>query len=87
MVPVAPQVDGIVGHDNDVERPGGDGQITARAQVVLGRLIRLDRADRYVEKIAHAITATVAAIAATTMAMSTPDLSWSRNGLNPTASR
>lgn len=47
-----------------------DGEIATGAQVLLGRLIRLDRRDCYVEKMAHAITAIVAAMASTNMTMS-----------------
>lgn len=86
-MPVPPEIDGVVGYDHDVEGPGRDGQLTAGAQVLLLRLVGLNRIDRYVEKSAHAMTAMVRATAPMTIAMSSADFSFSRNGLNPTPKR
>lgn len=87
VMPVSPKINVVIGHDNQVKRSLGNSQLAAWAQVFLGCLIRLDGTDRYAANIAHAMTAKVATIATTTIAMSKADLSWSRNGLKPTASR
>ena len=61
--------------------------MAARAEVLLLRLVGLDRGDGHVERIAHAITPIVASTASTTITMSSTVLSWSRKGLKPTPRR
>jgi len=87
VVPVTTHVDRIVGDHHEVESPGRDGVVTARADVLFDRLIGLNGADGHPENIAHAITATVARTAKTTITMSSAVLSCSRNGLKPTSRR
>jgi len=87
VVPVTAHVDRIVGYDDEMEGPGRDGVLTARAEVLLDRLIGLNGAHRHPERIAHAITATMARTAITTIAMSSAVFSCSRNGLKPTPRR
>jgi hypothetical protein len=84
---MAAQVDGVVGNHDQVECPRRYREITPGAQVLLEGLVGLNRADGYVEKRAHAITASVAASAMTTITMSNADFSFSRNGLKPTLKR
>lgn len=98
-VPVPAHVGGLVGHDHHVVGARGNGGLAPGAGVGLARRIRLHRADRHLErpppaaplrtghhpKIAHPTSANVAAIAATTMAMSSAELDWGRNGLKPMA--
>lgn len=72
MVPVPSQVGLVIGHDNQVEHPGGDGQLASGADVLLARRVCLDGGDRYPEKIAHARTAKIATRAMTIAAMSAP---------------
>lgn len=83
-MPVTSHVSFLVGDHHEVERAGGDGVATSRADVFLHRLIGLDRSDRYQPKIAHAMTASVMSRAKTTTAMSRALFSCSRNGLKPT---
>lgn len=84
MVPMSPQIGSLVGDDHEVEGSRGDRPIASRTEVFLDRLIGLDGSDSYAEKIAHAITASMARMATTTMMMSTMVLSCCRNGLKPT---
>ncbi len=86
-MPVTTHVGRLVWNDHEMERARRDGRLASRAEVLLLRLVRLDRVDGYVEKIAHAITANVASTAMTTTAMSRADFSWARKGLNPTSKR
>ncbi len=78
-------VDVIVGNHHNVEDPCRDGVVAARAEVLLVRLVGLNRGDGHPEKIAHAMTASVANTANTTMTMSRTVFRCSRNGLKPTA--
>lgn len=75
VVPVAPEVGRVIGDHDEMEHPHRNREIASRAEVLLGRLVRLDGADRYVEKMAHAMTAMVAASAITTIAISAADFS------------
>lgn len=86
-MPMTSQVGFIIRNHHEMKRSRRNGEITARAEILLDRLVRLDRTDGYVEKSAHAITASIAAPATTTMTMSRVLFSWSRNGLNPTPAR
>ncbi len=86
-MPVTTHVCRLVRDHNEMERAGRDGRLASRAEVLLLRLVGLDRIDGYVEKIAHAMTANVASTAMTTTAMSRADFSWARKGLNPTSKR
>lgn len=86
-MPVTPLIRRMIGHDDEVEGGRGDGPVAPGAQVFLGRLIRLHGGDGHVEKIAHAMSAIIAARATTTMTMSSAVLSCSLNGLNPTFKR
>ena len=86
-MPMPSQIDGLIGYHHYVKGPGRDGQLATGAEVLLLCLVGLYRVDRYVEKSAHAITATVSRTAPTTIAMSNADFSFSRNGLNPTPRR
>lgn len=65
----------------------GDGAFAPRAQILFDRLIRLNGGDGYPEKIAHAMRASIAEMATTTITMSSAVLLCSRNGLNPTIKR
>ena len=80
-------VDLVVGDHDQMERPRWDRVVTARAEVLLDRLVGLDRVDRYPAKIAHAMTAAMASTAMTTITMSMAVFLCSRNGLNPTPGR
>ncbi len=86
-MPVTAQVGRLVRDHNEMERARWDRRLASRAEVLLLRLVGLDRIDGYVEKIAHAMTANVASTAMTTTAMSRADFSWARKGLNPTSKR
>ena len=86
-MPVSSHVDFVIGDDHQMKSPCGDDVVTSRADVVLPRLIRLYRADGYPEKIAHAMTASVAITAMTTMTTSTALARCSRKGLKPTPGR
>lgn len=86
-MPVSSLIGGVIGHDHEVERACWDRPLTSRAQVFLGCLVRLHRSDCHVEKIAHAIRATIAAQATTTMTMSSAVFLCSLKGLNPTIKR
>lgn len=86
-MPVTTKIRGLVGHHHDVESACPDGQVAPRAEVLLARLIGLDRGDGHPEKIAHPITSKVATRASTTITMSAALRSCSRNGLNPMAGR
>lgn len=70
-----------------MEGAGEDGVAASRAYIGLHRLVRLYRGDGHPAKIAHAMTASVASAAKTTMAMSRALLWCSRNGLKPTRGR
>lgn len=87
VMPVPSQVRCLVGHHDQMKLSRRDGSFTARTQVCLGRLVRLNRGDRHVEKMAHAMSASMARMAATTMTMSTKVFSCCRNGLKPTLER
>lgn len=84
MVPMTAQVGSVVGDDHEVEGPRRDDPLAARTEVFLHRLVGLYRVDGYPEKIAHAMTASIARIATTTMTMSSVLFSCSRKGLKPT---
>ena len=86
-MPVTTHVGRLVWNDDQMERARRDRRLASRAEVLLPRLVGLDRIDGYVEKIAHAMTANVASTAITTTAMSSADSSWARKGLNPTSKR
>lgn len=86
-MPVPAQVDVVVGYNHQVEHPRRNGLLAARAEVLLSRLVGLDRSDGHVERIAHAITPIVASSASTTMTTSSAVLSCSRKGLKPTPRR
>lgn len=86
-MPVTSQVGRVVWHHHDMERARGDGELAARAQVLLARLVGLHRGHGHVEKIAQPITARVAITASTTITMSVALRSWLRNGLKPMAGR
>lgn len=83
-MPVTSQVGPLVRHNHQMEGSRWDGEVTSGAQVFLARLVRLDGANSYAEKIAHAITAKIDSTATITIAMSRTDLSCSRKGLSPT---
>lgn len=85
MMPVPSHVRGLIGYHDEVKRARWDGPVAPGTQVFLGGLVGLNGRDRYVEKIAHAMTASMARIATTTMRMSTTVLSCCLNGLKPTA--
>lgn len=87
VMPVSSHVDSVIRDHYQVEGSWWDGAPAARAYVFLGGLVGLDRVDRYPEKIAHAKTPRAAAIATTTMMMSTIVFRCSRKGLNPTPGR
>jgi hypothetical protein len=80
---MAAHVDGIVGDHHYVECAGRDEVVTTRAEVLLHRLVRLDRSNCYPE-IAHATSANVTTMATTTRTMSNAVLRCSLNGLKPT---
>ena len=87
VVPVATQVDLVVGYDHEMERAGVDRAEASRAEVLLGGCVGLDRGDRHPERIAHAMAPTAAANPMTMIAMSVMVLSESRNGLKPMCQR
>ena len=87
VVPVTPHVGGLVGDYYQVEGPGKDHQLTSGTEIFLPGGVGLDGGDGHVEKIAHAMTASMARTATTTMMMSTMVLWCSRNGLKPTPKR
>ena len=82
MVPVAPQIRGVVGHDDEVKRAGGNRGVTAWADIGLAGGVRLNRRDRY-PRIAHASKITTITIVPMTRAMSSGDFWARRKGLNP----
>lgn len=84
MVPMATEIRSLVGNHDQVEGALGNAPFTARADVLLRRLVGLDGTDRYVEKTAHAINATITASATTTMTTSRVVFLCSRKGLKPT---
>lgn len=86
-MPMTSQIGFVIRNHYEMKRSRWNGEIAARAQIFLDRLVRLDGTDGYVEKSAHAMTASIAAPATTTMTMSRVLFSWSRNGLNPTPAR
>jgi hypothetical protein len=45
LVPVSAQVGSVVGHDHDMECPRQDGQVAPGAEILLPRLVGLDRGD------------------------------------------
>ena len=83
VVPVTTHVDSFIRYHNQMKGAGRNNAFATRAHVFLARLIGLDRADGYVEKSAHAISASTAPTASTTIAMSSAELFCGRNGLNP----
>lgn len=89
VVPMSAQVRGIVGHHHEMKGSRRDGEIATGTQVVLHRLVGLDRGHGglFYPNRAHAITARVAATARTTITMSRTERSCSRKGLNPTSRR
>ena len=86
-MPVTSQIGCIVGHNHQMELARRYLTLTSGAQITLCCLIRLNRGDGHVEKIAHAIRAIITAIATTTMMMSKAVFLCSRNGLKPTCKR
>lgn len=84
-MPVAPEIRSLVGNNDQVERGFGNAPVTARADVIFRRLVRLDWSDGYVEKTAHAINATITASATTTITTSRVVFLCSRKGLKPTS--
>lgn len=86
-MPVTSQIGFIIRNNHEMKRSRWNREIAARAEILLDRLVRLNGTDGYVEKSAHAMTASIAAPATTTMTMSRGLFSWSRNGLNPTPTR
>ena len=82
VVPVAAEIRRVVGHHDEMESPGWNGGVAARAYVVLAGGIGLNRRDRY-PRIAHASRITTTTIVPTTRAMSSGDLCAGRKGLNP----
>lgn len=60
VVPVTPQVGGLVGHYDHMKNTRRDGQLAARAEVFLDGCVGLHQVDGHPEKIAHTSTATVA---------------------------
>ena len=87
MVPVPSQIGCVVRYNHQMEPARWDLALTPGAKVPLGGLIRLNRGDGHVEKMAHAIRAIIAAIATTTMMMSSAVFLCSRKGLKPTCKR
>lgn len=87
MVPVPSQIGFVVRDDDEMKCPDRDRQIATRAQILLTRCVRLDRANRHPENIAHTTKAIAAPMASTTMIRSTAVLSCSRNGLKPMVER
>lgn len=77
------EIDVMVGHHDDMKGARWDCEVTPGAQVLLGGRIGLNRSNRHPEKIAHAITARVATMPMTSIAMSAALLSESRKGLKP----
>lgn len=73
MVPVSAHVHFVLRDDHDMERAGRNRVIATGTEVLLDSLIGLDGSDRQPAKIAHAMTASMASTAMTTMAMSTAD--------------
>jgi len=86
-MPMASEIWFMIRHDDHVKGAWWDGVVASRAEVLLDRGVGLDRGDGYPEKIAHAMTASVATIAMTNAAISTALFSLSRNGLKPTLER
>lgn len=85
VVPMTSEIGGLVGHNDEVICTGRDRTFAAGAQVSLGSLVGLHRGDGHVEKMAHAIRASIAAMATTTMMMSKVVFFCSRKGLKPTS--
>ena len=83
VVPVAPQVGGLVGYHHHVKDPCRDGQPAAGAEVFLDGRVGLYRADGYPEKIAHTSSATIARKPMLIITMSPGFLSLSLKGLKP----
>lgn len=81
------EIGSLVGNHHEMVRAGRNRTMTTRAQILLGSLVGLNRGDRHVEKMAHAIRANIAAIATTTMMMSNVVFLCSRKGLKPTLQR
>jgi hypothetical protein len=75
VVPVAAQIWLIVRHDYNVESPGHDRHLAARAEIGLASRVGLHRRDRHPEKIAHARTAKIATKATTITTMSVTSFS------------
>ncbi len=86
-MPVTTHIGRLVWNDDQMKCARRNRRLASRAEVLLLRLVGLDRIHGYVEKIAHAMTANVANTAMTTTAMSRADFSWARKGLNPTSKR
>ena len=82
VVPVAPQIGGLVRHHDEMEGPGWDRCVAAGTYVVLAGGVGLDRGDRY-PRIAHASSARMITMVPMTRATSRGDLRAGRNGLNP----
>ena len=82
-MPVASQFGIMIGNHYHVEGSRRDGLVTARTQVLLTRLVGLDRDDGHVERIAHAIAPMVTSTASATMTKSSAVFSCSRKGLKP----
>lgn len=83
-MPVAAQVGGMLGHHDQVALPGVDHPFAARAQVALAGCVGLDqRDDLYPDSAAHITRATVTAMVAATMTISTTSFRWGRKGLKP----
>jgi len=81
---MAPEIRSFVGNHDQVKRALGNDPVTARTDVLLGGLVRLNWSDGYVEKTAHAINATMAESATMTMMTSRVVFLCSRKGLKPT---
>lgn len=86
-MPVTSEVGSIVGNDDEMERSRRYVPVASGTEVVLGRLVGLDRGDCHVEKIAHAISESIADRATTTMMTSKVVFLCSRKGLKPTVRR
>lgn len=87
VMPVTPPIGSVIGHHDQMECARWDRPVAPGAQIVLSRLIGLHGCDGYVEKIAHAMSASIAAMATTIMTTSSAVLLCSRKGLNPTLKR
>ncbi len=87
VMPMTSQIGSFVGNHHQVVCARRDGSHAPGTQILFGSLVRLDRGDGHVEKTAHAIKASIAAIATITMMMSNAVFLCSRKGLKPTNKR